>query len=45
MLMMFLQDGTYKGQKQPVDVYVYMIEIECENNSTLLYKGNVALIK
>ena len=38
-------DGTYKGQKQPVDVYVYMIEIECENNSTLLYKGNVALIK
>ena len=38
-------DGNYKGQKQPVDVYVYMIEIECENNTTLLYKGNVALIK
>lgn len=38
-------DGTYKGQKQPLDVYVYMIEIECDNNTTLLYKGNIALIK
>ncbi len=38
-------DGSYKGQKLTADVYVYMIEIQCDNNSTLVYKGNVALIK
>ncbi|MCY7291787.1 MAG: gliding motility-associated C-terminal domain-containing protein, partial [Ferruginibacter sp.] len=38
-------DGTYKGQKMTTDVYVYMIEIQCDNNSTLVYKGNIALIK
>lgn len=38
-------DGTYKGQKMVSDVYVYMIEILCDNNATLVYKGNIALIK
>ncbi len=38
-------DGTSKGQKLISDVYVYMIEIQCDNNSTLVYKGNIALIK
>ena len=38
-------DGTSKGQKLNSDVYVYMIEIQCDNNSTLVYKGNIALIK
>lgn len=38
-------DGTSKGQKLGVDVYVYMIEIQCDNNSTLVYKGNIALVK
>ncbi|MFN0082856.1 MAG: PKD domain-containing protein [Ferruginibacter sp.] len=38
-------DGTFKGQKFTADVYVYIIEIQCDNNSTLVYKGNVALIK
>ena len=38
-------DGTYKGQKLNVDVYVYVIEIMCDNNSLLTFKGNVALIK
>ena len=38
-------DGTNKGQKMGTDVYVYMIEIQCDNNSTLVYKGNIALIK
>ncbi len=38
-------DGTSKGQKMGSDVYVYMIEIQCDNNSTLVYKGNIALIK
>ena len=38
-------DGTNKGQKLASDVYVYMIEILCDNNSTLVYKGNIALIR
>jgi len=38
-------DGTYKGQKLNPDVFVYIIEITCDNNSVLTYKGNIALIK
>lgn len=38
-------NGTYKGQKLPGDVYVYMIEVQCDNNTTLLYKGNIALVR
>jgi len=38
-------DGTYKGQKLNTDVYVYVIEIMCDNNTVLTYKGNIALIK
>jgi gliding motility-associated-like protein len=38
-------DGTFKGQMLQPDVYVYLMVIQCENNTTLDYKGNVALIK
>ncbi|MEP7143026.1 MAG: PKD domain-containing protein [Ferruginibacter sp.] len=38
-------DGTYKGVKLSADVFVYMIDIICDNNSVLTYKGNVALIQ
>lgn len=38
-------DGTYKGKPLNPDVYIYVIEILCDNNSTLLYKGNIALLK
>ena len=38
-------DGTYKGQKLNSDVYVYIIDIMCDNNTVLTYKGNIALIK
>lgn len=38
-------DGTFKGQKLNPDVFVYVIEITCDNNSVLTYKGNIALIK
>ncbi len=38
-------DGTFKGQKIASDAYVYLIEIQCDNNTTLSYKGNIALIK
>ena len=37
-------DGTFKGKKLMPDVYVYMMDIQCENNSVLVYKGNIALI-
>ena len=38
-------DGTFKGKKLNPDVYVYIIEILCDNNTLLTYKGNIALIK
>lgn len=38
-------DGTYKGKKLNIDVYVYVIEVLCDNNSVLVLKGNIALIK
>lgn len=38
-------DGTYKGAKLNADVFVYMIDIICDNFSILNYKGNVALIQ
>lgn len=38
-------DGTFKGQKLPPDVFVYILEVVCENKSTLVFKGNVALIR
>ncbi len=38
-------DGTFKGKKLNVDVYIYTIEIMCDNNSILVFKGNIALIK
>ena len=38
-------DGTKNGQPMAIDAYVYMIEIQCDNNTTLVYKGNVSLIK
>ena len=37
-------DGTFKGKKLMPDVYVYMMDVQCENNSVLVYKGNIALI-
>ena len=38
-------DGTYKGVKLNADVYVYTIDILCDNNTVLPFKGNIALIK
>ena len=38
-------DGIYKGKKLNPDVFVYTIDIMCENNTILTYKGNVALIQ
>ncbi len=38
-------DGRFKGAKLNPDVYVYIVEVSCDNNTTLSFKGNVALIK
>ncbi len=38
-------DGTHKGRKLNADVFVYTIDILCENNTVLTYKGNIALIQ
>ena len=38
-------DGRFKGQLLNPDVYVYIIEVKCDNDATLNYKGNITLIR
>ncbi|ANE50713.1 PKD domain-containing protein [Flavisolibacter tropicus] len=38
-------DGKYKGNNPIPDVYVYQVEIFCENSEIIRFDGNVALIK
>ncbi len=38
-------NGTVKGMKQTPDVFVYTVDILCDNSSVLTLKGNVALIQ
>ena len=38
-------DGTFKGKPLPPDVFVYILQVVCDNNTTLTFKGNIALIK
>jgi gliding motility-associated-like protein len=38
-------DGTYKGVKLPPDIYVYLIQGDCEDGKALLWKGNIALMR
>lgn len=38
-------DGTYNGKPLTPDVYVYMIEVICNNKNVMGFKGNVSLIK
>jgi gliding motility-associated-like protein len=42
---MYGWNGTYKGNKALPDVYVYQIEIFCENSEIMRFEGNVALIQ
>ncbi|WP_276485193.1 PKD domain-containing protein [Paraflavitalea pollutisoli] len=37
--------GQHNGKPAPADVYVYTMDVVCENNVILNYKGNVALIR
>ena len=38
-------DGKYNGVDQQADVYVYVMDVLCENGTVLSYKGNVTLIR
>ena len=38
-------NGTCKGVKLNPDVFVYTMNVICDNNSILSYKGNIALIQ
>lgn len=38
-------NGIYKGAPGNEDVYVYVIEVVCENGQTLTFKGDVILIR
>ena len=37
-------DGTFKGRKPQADVYIYQVEVFCENGEVIKLDGNVALI-
>ncbi|HWK05540.1 MAG TPA: PKD domain-containing protein [Puia sp.] len=38
-------DGTFNGRQAPMDVYVYFIEVICDNSMVIPYRGNVMLIR
>lgn len=38
-------DGKHKGRPAPSDVYVYTIEVICTTGQTMLYAGNVMLLR
>jgi gliding motility-associated-like protein len=38
-------DGTYKGKKLDPAVFVYHLNVQCENNLSYFKKGNVTLIR
>jgi gliding motility-associated-like protein len=38
-------DGTFNGRPSPVDVYVYMVEVVCDNAQVVALNGNVTLIR
>jgi gliding motility-associated-like protein len=38
-------DGTWKGKKANSDVYIYQLEIYCQNGELIKYNGNITLIR
>ncbi len=38
-------DGKFKGNKPLPDVYIYQVEVFCENSQVIHFEGNVALIQ
>lgn len=42
---MYGWDGKFKGNKPVPDVYVYQVEVWCENSQVVHFEGNIALIQ
>ncbi len=38
-------DGTYKGNKVDADVYIFAIEVLCDNSAVIPVKGNITLLR
>ena len=38
-------DGTYKGEQQEVDVYMYILKGICADTQNVFYKGNITLLR
>jgi len=38
-------NGMFKNTPLPPDVYVYIVEANCENNEKIMLKGDVSLIR
>jgi large repetitive protein len=38
-------DGTYRGQPQPVGVYVYVLKVVLFNGNTVNLKGTITLVR
>jgi hypothetical protein len=38
-------DGTVKGKLADSDVFVYICEVQCENDRIAFYRGNITLIR
>jgi len=38
-------DGTYKGTRLTSDVFVYTLDLVCENNSVMSLRGNISLVQ
>ncbi|KQN38216.1 hypothetical protein ASE92_01915 [Pedobacter sp. Leaf41] len=38
-------DGTFKGVNQPIGVYVFMVEVQLTDGSTVVKKGTVTLLR
>ena len=38
-------DGYYKNEIVPEGVYLYLIEVTCEDNSTVLFKGDLTVLR
>ncbi|MCY7291499.1 MAG: gliding motility-associated C-terminal domain-containing protein, partial [Ferruginibacter sp.] len=37
-------DGKIKGQAGSAEVYVYILEVTCDNNEKLAFKGNISIL-
>ena len=38
-------NGTYKGDPLKPDVFVYVVEANCDNGEVLVIKGDVTLVR